>query len=360
MDHLPGNDETPPVAQPQVAPTSPAVVPPTEFVNPGIAPTPPPSTLDSANSAVNIVWQWVCYGLWEWALTSLAVLLTVTLDYYFNNSSGSGDYTSVLYILAAMLCLLPLALVANYIYSKHEVNQKHGFSAVIMVINAVGVFLASIGALITLVVSILSLFTSPTSSTSVDIVIASSGIVTVLGAMLFIRIINPAPIAWFTKLFPYLVLGVAGLAVVLAVVGPFRSQIANRQDSLIEQNLPTLNDDIQSYATNNNKLPDNLSQVDTTADQGAQQLVKSNLVTYQNLGTTVVTNRTTTYFSSASTTSELSYQLCATFKSAKGTPSTTHVDLDTADNQSFALDQITTSHLAGKQCFKLTANDNSN
>jgi type II secretory pathway pseudopilin PulG len=359
--------EEPSATQPFVTqPQAPVQPQPQPMVNQG-APMPVNNAPHNGVNAVDLVWQWVTYGMWEWTLISLATLLITTLNYYFNNSSGSTDYSFTIYILATMLCLLPLAFIANLIYSKREVNPKHGFSAVLMVLNAVIVFLAAVAGLITFVVSVLSLFTSAEPSTTTNIVIVSSLIVLVLNAMLFIRIINPAPLAWFSKAFPYIVIAVAGLAVVVAVVGPFKSQVSNRQDGLIESNLNTVNEDIQTYVNDNSMLPTSLSQLDFSGDQGAQQLVTSNLVSYQTTGTADVskptgTNTSTSNANGTFTTtpdtvqsSVLTYKLCVTFKSVKGSPTAASQSFSSSTNQTTLLDEVEFSHPAGRQCYNLTA-----
>ena len=302
------------------------------------------------STAVDIVWQWVSYGLWEWALISLSILLTVTFSYYLNTTDNS-NYSWVVYVLATMLCLLPMAFIANKIFSKREIPQKHGFSAVVMVLNAVVVFLATIGGLIGLVISVLQIFVSSTPSPNTKIYIISSLIVVVLSAMLFIRIINPAKLSKFIRLFPYIVIAVAGIALILTIAGPFRSEISNRQDRLIEDNLPSLNNSIQDYVSTKGSLPESLSSLDLSNQSGPKALVSQNLVSYQNLGPTNVNkySYSTTY--AQPTQSSYSYKLCATYKKAKKSSTYQGAVVDSVN--STYID--TSNHGAGQQCYTQTA-----
>ena len=302
------------------------------------------------NTAVDIVWQWVSYGLWEWALISLSILLTVTFSYYLNTSYNS-NYSWVVYVLATMVCLLPMAFIANMIFSKREIPQKHGFSAVVMVLNAVVVFLATIAGLIGLVISVLQMFVSSTPSSNTKIYIISSLIVVVLSAMLFVRIINPSRLSKFIRLFPYVVIAVAGIALVLTVAGPFKSEISNRQDRLIEDNLPLLNSSIQDYVSTKGSLPESLNSLDLSNQSGPKTLVSKNLVSYQNLGPTNVSkySYSTTY--AQPTQLSYSYKLCVTYKKAKKPPTYQGTIIDSVN--STYID--TSNHSAGQQCYTQTA-----
>ena len=280
--------------------------------------------------AGDIVWQWVSYGLWEWALIALSALLSVVFAYYFVSSADNPftDNSFITYPMAALIVLMPIAFVVNHYFEKTEPAKKEGFAAVVMVLNAVAVLLATVGGLVVTVVTALSSLANGPSADS-NITLATAAIVTVLGAMLFIRIIQPERLAKFSKAFPYVVVIIAFIAVGAAAGGPFRSQISSRSDRLIENNLSTLGSDIDDYYSSSNKLPASLgaidyaSESDTGSDSG-QALYQQNLVTYQVIN------------SSAGT-----YNLCVTYTHALGS--------GTIINDSSTID--TSSHPKGHVCY---------
>jgi type II secretory pathway pseudopilin PulG len=277
-----------------------------------------------------IVWQWVSYGLWEWSLIALAALLSIIFAYYFVSSADNpftgADY--ITYPMAALICLMPIAFIVNHYFEKTEPAKKEGFAAVVMVLNAVAVLLATVGGLVVTVVSSLSSLANGPSADG-NITIATAAVVTVLGAMLFIRIIQPQRLAKFQKAFPYVVVIVAFIAVGAAAGGPFRSYVTSRSDRLIENNLQTLSQDIDDYYNNDNRLPADLgaidysSESDTGPDSG-QALYQQNLVQYEVINSAAGT-----------------YNLCVNYTHVLGS--------GTASNDPTTID--TSSHPQGRVCY---------
>lgn len=356
-EQTPRQPEQPYQPQPAATPPSPPpapTAPPTEYPAAPAAAEPPKA------HGVQIVWQLLTYALWSWALTALVVLLTATLSYYLLNSDG--DYEFSIYAFAAVICLLPMAFFADKIYARQEPEHKHGFAAVVMVLSAVLVFLASLGGLITAVVTIFTLFVNPGDTGTKQVVILSALIVTALGGMLFVRILNVPRLRRFVRLFPLIALAVTGLATVMAVAGPFRSEIAARNDKLLESHLPKVNQAIQDYARKNSRLPANLQDIDLSGarEKDAKYLVDKNLVEYKVVAATAPdtyetpNNRTTT-------TRNLSYrpgrqtgnyELCATFNKAKNDKYADSVN----GRDDYGSTYISAYyHPAGRHCFKLRA-----
>ncbi|HSX16828.1 MAG TPA: hypothetical protein VLH86_01865 [Patescibacteria group bacterium] len=289
------------------------------------------------NNAIDIVWQWVTYGLWEWALVALSVFLSSTLTYFFVHSASSG-YEFGMYSLAAVICLLPLAIFADRMYSKREPHEKHGFAAVVLVLNAIVVFLAVVGGLITAVVSVMSWIINGQFSADTKITVISSLVVALLGGLLFARIMKFARLERILRIFPLIITAVVIVTTIFAIAGPFRSLIGTRNDRLIEANIGTVSTAIDDFTTQNNRLPASLD--DLTFNQpyqdGAKNLVKKKLVTYKH-----DSNTGSSYYG-------LTYQLCATFKKAKGNPASSSKDVFSASYQ----------HGRGEQCYDLTAYGN--
>ena len=296
------------------------------------------ATKHDTQHSTDVALQWICFGLWEWTLVALSILLSATLGYYFVRDSG--DYTFVVYVLASLLCLLPFSLVAERMYAKREPDQKQGFAGVVMVLNAVVVFLATLGALITTVMSSLSIFVNAHASSGTYIVIISSLVVTVLGLLLFARIINPPKLRKLTKLFPWIVVVITAVSLVAAIAGPFRSQISSRDDRFIEDNLSTVNENIRSYASDNDKLPKTLGNLslDQEYEDGAQTLIDRDLVSY-----VPDTKKPKT----ADGYKTMYYRLCVSFEDKKGNGQPASEVKELYDLRS--------NHGSGRQCYNLEA-----
>lgn len=358
--NLPPTPPAPPVPptpqSPQPTPFQP--VPPSEpaqFNDGSFSTEPADQPKPEHSSAVQVVWQLVTYSLWSWSFIAMSILLSGTLSYFFVDKTSSYEF--LIYTMAALIVLLPMAFVADkFFYSKQEPPVKHGFAAVAMVLCAVPVFLVTLGGLITAVVMVFNILLNPGDLGPRAITIISSLVVTVLWGLLFVRIIHPPRIAGYSRLFPVVAVTIAGLTVLLAIIGPFRSEFSARSDRLIEDNLSTLSGDIQSYARKNDKLPDSLDQVDTSTS-GSGQLVDSGKVTYKKVtaGTTSTKKITPGSLSSSrlydysSSLSTARYELCATYKKAKGNDSSNSYDDDYASSY-----VSTYSHKAGVQCYTIS------
>lgn len=290
-------------------------------------------------NAIDIVWQFLCYSLWELTLLTVTGLLSTTLTYFF--IAKTHDYSFAIYVFAVLICLLPVALVAEKFYAKREVMQKHGFSAVVMVLNAVGVFLVTLGSLITIVVTLLVKLVNGNISKTDSIVIMTAFIVLVLGAMLFARIINQPKLARVRRIFPTAVVAIAVITLILTIVGPIHYQTQTKADRMIDDGLPAINSALENYATGNNKLPSSLSALssDSSAsyslDPAAKQLISKNLVSYERRG---VTGDSSDY------NQVFAFQLCVTYTKPEGMPRSgelSETDLDSVN------------HPAGYVCYLL-------
>jgi hypothetical protein len=307
-------------------------------------------TTKQQTPALQIVWQWVSYGLWQWALVSLGVLLSMTLLYFIVDAE---THNAPIYVLAAMLALLPLAFFVDRMYSRQEPAQKQGFAGVVMVLNAVLVFLATVGGFITAVVSGLSAIING-SSDALTITLISATVTTLLGGLLFIRIINPEQVRKYTKFFRWIMLAVAGVTLIAAIAGPIRSLQATRDDRLIEDSLYSISAGVQNYVYDQKKLPASLEDLQIEYDDSATQVIDRGLVDYRpntkpaSEQTADDLNKFTNELSGQNQPSQTYYyQLCATFDRKKGDPSPV---LDEND-----LYNVGANHPKGKACFDLEA-----
>lgn len=310
---------------------------------------PPVTTpLGKPSNAVQIVWQWLTYSLWGWTLIVLGILLSATLA-YFLAGRRDADYGFLAYTLAPLFVLLPLSVVADRIYRHQEPAQKHGFAAVIMVLHAVSVFLVSLGGLISSVIALFNIILEPGDRADKWVWLITSLVISGLGGLLFGRIIKPARLDKYTKLFPKVVIGISLITVVMAIAGPVRTDFAARADKLIEDNLSTVNSSIQDYARAKKQLPASLNDL-TLRSKDAQSLVGRNLVSYRVTSPmTQTTTRSNSLYSYTSTSTTGKYELCVTYKRAR----------NPNDNTSYYPESSTYisnySHNAGRQCYNQTA-----
>ncbi|CAN5357100.1 hypothetical protein BH09PAT4_BH09PAT4_04400 [soil metagenome] len=330
-------DSKPP--QPSAAETAPAVVPqPTSETSPETA-----TSVPGQSSTVELVWQWLTYGLWSWTLASLGILLTSTLAYFISSDTRNSDSSWLVYIIATTLCLLPISFVIDHVYSKHEPEHKRGFAAIILVIHAVLAFLVSVGSLITAVVTLLSLATDTSGDTAVKTtVIISALLIALLGALFFVRIVRPPKLEIISRKFRLIVTAFAAVVIIAALVGPYVATIQAKSDRQLEAGLPGLNSAVQDYARDNKKLPGSLNDLTFSSYQDeAESLVKNNLVSYTAKGSTA------SYSTYSGRT--LKYELCATYKKSKGSGSTTRYSSSSDYGSSYI---STYSHPEGHTCYQ--------
>jgi len=316
-----------------------------------------PQQLTPKTSPKDIVLQWLSYCLWSWSLITIATLLSSSLTYFLvSGSRENGSYEWQLYFIAAMVCLVPAAFFVDRFFSKTEQPRKHGFAAVVMVLNAVFVFLFALGSSIGFVIGLMQLVLKPGDTTTTQVVIISTFVTAVLTFAFFFRILNLEKLKIFPTVFRYVMLGVSLLAIILTFSGPFVRELSLKDDRLIEENLSRVNRLVQDYARSNNKLPESLDQLQPTNsyEQGARTLIESGLVRYERetSGTVSVTrsSRSSSTTDNLANLSALKYQLCVTYKASK---SSSYSDYDTYDTYTSYLS--TYSHPKGEVCYKLTA-----
>ena len=316
----------------------------------------------TTSTAIEVVWQWLTYSLWGGTLIALGVLISGTLAYFM--VKGGEDYSFLTYTISVLIVLLPLAFLTNAIYSKRELAHKHGFAAVVMVFNAVVVFLVSLGSAITAVVTALNILLSYGDNSTKATICISSLIIAILGMLLFIRIVNPVKLKRIVWLFPFIVIVITLVAAAAAAFGPLKSEYVSRSDKLIESNLTEVNDAVQDYARSKNKLPDNLKLLSLDNKPDAKKLIDENLVEYKpagNVGQKIIEltkpNSGINYNPDVNyqNDTQLKYELCVTYKRQKGDPTNAYNDYNGVDqeynnpNDNYI---STYEHKAGRQCYK--------
>jgi len=304
-----------------------------------------------------VVLQWLTYAFWGGTVVSTSALTVALLSFYITGT-GFGDFAA--YSIAAVLVFLPISIIADIIYGKQEQDRKSGIASVVMIIHAVIFGMYVTGSLISIAFSLVSLMISSADTDGTMITLWSSLIITVLFALIFLRVVLPAKLAGLRRYFIIFMTLVVGVITVLGLIGPVNDARLSRNDRLIESGLPTVSDAVETYAASNKKLPDDLKNlVDLKGD--AKKLVDDNLVTYtKEDGPKYSTMNSQMYPEYPSHSETFYYELSVTYTKAssswastdKGGPKDYTCDKSSAES-SYSTYLYIYSHPAGKQCYKL-------
>jgi len=309
----------------------------------------PPAAESHHTNPGLIVLEWLTYAFWGWTVLGMSIL-TATVISSFINDSDTSDFAP--YAIAAVLVLLPISIVTDVFYTKREPVKKSGAAAIVMVIHAVIFALFGIGSLIAAVISVITMFTSSSTSHASEVALLSAVIIFILYGVTFLRTLLPAKFPWLRRAFILFMVGVVGLIAILGIVGPVAKARSLRTDKLIEQNLPTISTAISSYATKNHRLPSDLNSLDIT-NNDAKLLLDQDLVTYkQDSPPVTADNYYSSNYSSQTYVSPTAYyyELCVTYKKATNQQ---YPDYGSLSDDGYDSYPSTYTHKAGNTCYKL-------
>ncbi|MDB5165335.1 MAG: hypothetical protein JWM00_225 [Candidatus Saccharibacteria bacterium] len=338
-------DENTDLASPDIAPdTQPATTP--------LAPVQPaPTEANSERSSPGvIVLQWLTYAFWGWLIIALIWLMGVVTV----GAIADADVSDIIpYAIAATLVLLPIAFVTDLFYRRYEPAKKTGAATVIMVIHVVIFALLGIGALITTVFTVLSMFIGTGSDTEEQ----TAAVITELFAAalyvaVFLRTLNPFKTKKFARIYGFAMLGVTVIALVLGVVGPMLKAVSERDDRRIETNLPLVQSSISTYVDDNKKLPDTLKDI-TYRDNEARSLIDDGLVRYEKVSTP--TQKSDQIKSLLNDSTEYRYKLCVTYKGSSNESDYDYSYRGASYSNEYDSYLSVYSHPAGEVCYKLSA-----
>jgi len=354
--------ETPAIA-PQEPVASPTVVEPAVPVVAPVVPVPVPPTPAERSTGGTMVLQWLSYAFWGWFGIAMAWLSGVTFAYFI--TGNSSDLTSALaYPLASVIVMFLLAVITDLFYARREPAHKAGGANAIMLIHVVLFVLIAVGAAVTALFSLISiaLNTDPTSGTDGQTIAAWTSAVMILvfgftavramfgGRKSKLRIAH-----WATM--SALAIGM----IAFSMFGPVVGAQLTRDDRLIEEGLPVLNQTVSEYVNENGKLPTTLADANdasSSSSAASNALVARDMVRY----TPNVKEATKIEDGYNATADRLTYQttyyyrFCVTYKEAKKA-SGLYYDTASSSDSKYKSYLYITGHAKGEVCYNLQATD---
>lgn len=330
-----------------------------------------PEKTHESNTPGAFVLQWLTYAFWGWTVVGVAYLVSLTAGFILEGERFERSIQEpVAYGIAAVLVLLPVALICDIFYSRLEAEHKKGASSVIMVIHAVLFALLGIGTLIAIAFSLVNMFLSG-PRTAPQIVLITSLVMFALYMLSLIRTVRPFIVRKFRLIFRIVMSVIVVGACIWGIIGPVAAAARTKDDRAVNEALTTLSSSISTYVSNKNALPKDINAI-IDAKEGyysgqdwgsIKDLANRGLVTYtanttppaeeepiapdfplDSLGIRKPTTNKTFY-----------YELCGTYK-YEGTDDTYRASPAT-DNSEYLTYLPTTNHKAGKNCYKLKAID---
>lgn len=298
------------------------------------------------SSAKEIVLQWLTYSFWFWLLLIIGILLSSSLSYFLGDKKG--DYAWSIYMLAPLLVLLPTATITDRFYKRSEAVEKHGFSAVVMIVSAVVSCLITVSSFIAVLISVISLLIDSGNTDDKTVVIISSFVAGVLSLLLFGRILYLENLSWVRSKFSTIVIVIFAITLGLTIIGPLKSEISRKSDRLVEKRYSNIVRAINDYTRSEKQLPNSLSDVDFDSED--KKAISAGSITYQKLDTS---NDDYDYYSETNgldyekennSSSNKAYKLCVIWKYEKSSNYETTV----GENESY---YSYSSHKKGLQCY---------
>lgn len=236
-------------------------------------------------SAIDVVWQWLTYGLWWFTLLSFSFMVTTLVAYYVDRytTSSYDNVGGLIYVAVIALCLAGCAFFVDKYYSKSESDAKQGFSGVVMVLHAVLLFFSNLALCVTaLILAIMLLKGAGENKTELIVNLLTCVLTLPFSVSLFLRIVRPNWVHSFVRYFKWVMVGAIIVTSILSLAGPFQFSNKIAQDNFIDTNLPVIDSFISDYAYYNNELPGSLFVAEQQLDdEDAKKLIDKKLVEYR-------------------------------------------------------------------------------
>lgn len=292
----------------------------------------------TSSSAGVILLQWLTYAFWGWTLLSLVWLLFIVIASLVTSNDVTG---MVPYAIAAALVLLPISVLCDLFYGRHEPIRKTGASMVVMIIHAVIFALFGIGMLISGVLTIVQIAIGGSSAENdfQTVWLWTSLLSALVYGLTFLRTLNPLPHLQLGRIFPFVMTAIVGLCIILGFVGPVSKASLTRDDREIVSSIDSIRDAVDDYVQENKALPVSLQAVALSPNQ--KSLVDRGLLTYQSDGEKKVADNNGV---------EYRFQLCAQYKEKGGSGKDDYNNRTEYNSYLYVTD-----HPAGNVCYKLSA-----
>ncbi len=321
-------------------------------------PTPQPVVKPSYNSPGVIVLQWLTYAFWGGTVIAMSTLTALVLTFFIAPEAVTGD--SSLYVMAAVLVLLPISVICDFFYMKQEPEKKTGFASILVIIYSIFFALFGVAAFIVATFSTMNLIISSSNTEGTRVALYSSLIIAFLFVILFLRTILLKKLFKMRRYFIILMVVIVGIICAFGIFGPVADARLRRNDTLIENNLSIVSESVNAYVTKNSQLPNSLGDLKLSGD--SKKLVTDNLVTYtKDASPKLQSNNLEDYSSTYSSAENYYYQLCVTYKMASQYQSEYSQMSSGPTDNGYDTYLSTSPHPAGEKCYKLmTTNDSYN
>lgn len=209
------------------------------------------------NTPALVVMQWLSYAFWAGLIIAIAYLTSMVIGFYTN--TGAGQYPElVAYGVVAVAILLPLSILTDKLYGRHEDTHKSVATSVVLVVHSVLFALTAIGGLITTAFLSVNLLISATPSATAAADISTAAVVFVLFGGLLLRVTRPTLHRFLRTGFRIDLTIISLVAVGFAIAGPVGYAVTTKSDRQIRDSLFFISNTLNTYVSQDNPLPDNL------------------------------------------------------------------------------------------------------
>lgn len=296
---------------------------------------------EQSSSALQVVLQWLTYVFWFWTVIIVSTVLSGSLAHFIIDSNGDTNW--IIYTLSPLIVLLPVSIICDHYYSKVEPAKKHGFSAVVMVINAVVAGLGAVGSLIVGAITVTSMLLETGSADGKVVTLVSTLVVAIMSTLFFLRIIHVPRLERLRERYPIIMMVIIFATILLAIAGPLREGMKRRTDSMIERNYYTLRNDIDAFARKERRLPETIQVVELSEE--SEEAWKTGRITYRRISEQTIPELSSTSTTFDTSTNNLTFELCVNWDFEKSN------DYYSSSDESY----YGGGHEKGKQCYKETS-----
>lgn len=309
-----------------------------------------PSTTDKdvqSNSPAVAIFQWLTYVFWGVTAALATALVAISAELVVNGYSNMLN--SVIFVIAAVFVVLPLALTFDHFFSRHERDHKTGIGMVLMVIHAVLAALLAVIALATALFSVVSMVVFADEASDMISMLSAASAAVVLFGLIFVRIMRPVTKSRLRLIVRSLLLVLVSAVLVWAIAGPATQVVTRQQDERTVWALQSTSNVISGYVLAESVLPEKLEDAleysysgDTGVDALERNLANGRITYTPNVLAPSTEDEVTTFY----------YEVCATFDYADESRDQYSYGV-AADERGFSESFTNISTEAGTNCYSL-------